>query len=82
MSFQHARKPDLLSDSDYGEFTLAVEEFLSDDRSLPNRPTHLVAGQIAAGLAFRTGRMGVRIHASQRHERKGHAERGENSDIK
>jgi len=53
MSLQHARKPSLLSDSDYGEQTDIIEKFLADDRSLPNRPTHLVAGQAAKGLAFR-----------------------------
>jgi hypothetical protein len=53
MAFLHSRTPEWLPDSDYGEFTLSTEEFLGDDRSLPNRPTQWVAGQIAAGLAFR-----------------------------
>ncbi len=53
MALQHARKPSLLSDSDYGEQTNIIEQFLGDDRSLPNRPTHLVADQAATGLVFR-----------------------------
>ena len=53
MSIQHARDPHLLTDHEYGEFTMSLEEFLGDDRSLPNRPAHLVADQIAKGLAYR-----------------------------
>jgi hypothetical protein len=53
MAFLHSRTPEWLPDSDYGEFTLSTEEFLGDDRSLPNRPTQWVADQAVAGLAFR-----------------------------
>jgi len=53
MALQHARDPHNLVDSDYGEFTLEIEQFLSDDRSQPHRPAHWVAEQAATGLAFR-----------------------------
>jgi hypothetical protein len=53
MSIQHVRYPLLLTDHEYGEFTQSLEEFLGDDRSLSNRPTHLVADQIAKGVAYR-----------------------------
>lgn len=50
---QHVREPYNLGDSDYGEFSLDLEEFLGDDRSLPYRPAHLVADIASKGLAFR-----------------------------
>ncbi len=53
MPLVHDRKPQDLSDSEYGEFTIMLQQFLADDRSLPNRPEHLVSEQIAAGTEFR-----------------------------
>jgi|GEM_PF-2502205 len=50
---QHSRKPWLLADSEFGEFTLAMDEFFLDDRSMPNRPDHLVADIASKGLLFR-----------------------------
>jgi len=50
---QHVREPYNLGDSEYGEFSLDLEEFLGDDRSLPYRPAHLIADIASRGLAFR-----------------------------
>ena len=49
----HVREPYTLDDHKYGEWSLDFNEFLGDDRSLPHRPTHLVADIAAKGLAFR-----------------------------
>lgn len=53
MSLQHSRDPYSMGDFDYGEFTQELNDFLSDDRSLPHRPEHLVAEQAAKGVTFR-----------------------------
>ena len=53
MSIQHARVPHNIGDSNYGEWTLEIEQFLSDDRSMPHRPAQWVAEQAAKGLVFR-----------------------------
>ena len=50
---EHVRRPWLLDDHKYGEWTDDFDEFLADDRSGPNRPDHLVADIAAKGLAFR-----------------------------
>ena len=54
MAIQHIRRPYRLDDDDYGEFCTILAEYLGDDRSLPNRPTQLVAQQSAQGTAFNT----------------------------
>jgi len=54
MAIQHSRDPEKIKDADYVEFTQVVEQFLEDDRSLPNRPEHLIAQQAATGAAYRT----------------------------
>ena len=53
MTIQHKREPYGYSDSDYVDFTQDVEQFLTDDRSLPDRPDHLIAQQAATGAAYR-----------------------------
>lgn len=53
MALQHTRKPSWMSDADYVSFTEDVEQFLADDRSLPDRPDHLIAQQAATGAAYR-----------------------------
>lgn len=53
MAIQHSRDPEKITDADYVGFTLDVEQFLADDRSLPDRPDHLIAQQAAAGAAYR-----------------------------
>lgn len=53
MPLTHSRKPQDLSESEYGEFTSVLQQFLSDDRSLPNRPEHLVNEQLSAGTQYR-----------------------------
>ena len=54
MAFMHTRYPYSLNDHDYGEFTDELEQFLSDDRSEPNRPDQWVADQQATGSTYRT----------------------------
>jgi len=53
MTIQHKREPYDYSDADYVGFTEDVEQFLGDDRSLPDRPDHLIAQQAATGAAYR-----------------------------
>jgi len=38
MAIQHSRDPEKITDADYVGFTLDVEQFLADDRSLPDSP--------------------------------------------
>lgn len=49
---QHVRNPYRLSDSEYQEFGNSVRQFLADQRSLPNRPEHLVQKQLSDIIVF------------------------------
>ncbi|MCK4415488.1 MAG: hypothetical protein KAY32_18275, partial [Candidatus Eisenbacteria sp.] len=53
MAIPHTRDPSRFDDSDYGEFSDILEQFLGSPSSLPHRPKHLVAQQQILGQAYR-----------------------------
>ena len=52
MAFQHTRRPEKLSDDDYGAFCDKMKQFLAEGNSLPYRPTQFVAEQILRADAY------------------------------
>ncbi len=52
MPYQHTREPYNIGDDNYGEYCDKLKDFLAEDNSMPRRPTHMVAEQIARADAF------------------------------
>jgi len=52
MPYQHTRNPYDLGDDNYGEYCGKLKDFLAEPNSLPRRPTHMVAEQIARADVF------------------------------
>lgn len=52
MPYQNTRDPYDLNDHNYGEYCVKLKDFLAEPNSLPHRPNHMVAEQIARADAF------------------------------